>query len=278
MIVLGIPVMNQHRLTQECLERIIAATSRNGNVRIALIDNASDTPIPPLSSLPVPVDIIRNEKNRGCFYPLKQLYDAYPQADYIGIMHNDVFMYQVNWDKKIEEAFVNNESVGMLGAAGSDQADVAGGRGTGTMHNFLGKLGQPQGTSRKVQGLHPAVLLDSLFMMFRRNVIPRLKISDDILLYHFYDKIWSMRVIEAGYNVAVLGLALDHIGGMTATADEKYKEDAKLFCLEHRIPLIEDDAEKTLYYEGERRLLSEYRDKKSYIPCRIDDEWIMQSG
>lgn len=280
MIVLGIPVVNQHNLTQKCFDLLVKNTSLYGDVRIVFIDNASDTPleIPYDHNSLLPFDILRNVENRGCFFPLLQLYYTYQDADFIGIMHNDVFILEQGWNERVLQAFDDNPDLNLLGFAGSDQADVAGGRGTGTMHNFMGTFGQPQGNSKRITDLQPAVLLDSLFMMFRRDAIPFLDINDDILLYHFYDKIWSMRMLEQNFDIGVLGVKIDHIGGMTANADEKYGEDAKLFCQIKGIPLIDNDAEKSLYYEGERRLLEEYRDEKEFIPCRIDSDWVLQSG
>src|SRR5574343_633407 len=250
MIVLGIPVVNQHQLTKDCLHALSNATTVFPNeVTVVLIDNGSREP-----------------------YSLKE---------FIGLMHNDVLMYEPGWEGRIVDEFRKDQHLGLIGLVGSNEVDSNGGRGGGTMCNFNGTRGQSQAAGLKITTLRPAVCLDSLFMMFRRNVIPLMNIDEHIAPCHFYDKLWTLRTVENNWRVGCLGLEIDHMGGMTAIGDTQYWDDAVTWCKEQKIPLVknqagDDDGGLTVYLEAEKRFLGEYRDQKKRIPCRIDDNWVVR--
>ena len=137
-LVLGIPVVNQVALTTECVESIVGTVSSPSDFFCVTIDNGS-TPAYQGNL------VIRNEVNRGYYYPLKQLYDTFPEADLIALVHNDVLFYERGWDMRLRASFIKDPKLGLVGFAGSAQIDAAGGRGTGTMMNFRGAQGQQPG-------------------------------------------------------------------------------------------------------------------------------------
>jgi hypothetical protein len=131
--------------------------------------------------------------------------------------------------------------------------------------------GQDPSAGRRIEGIEPAIVLDSLFMLFRRDVIPHLVRDDekweDITLAHFYDRIWPIRTIEAGYHVVTMGTDNDHIGGLTTTGNERYRNDCIKFLEDRGIPY--DNPETEMYLLAERRYLGEYRDQKRWLPAII---------
>jgi len=268
-MILGIPVIDQQGLTQQCIRSLTQTVSDPTHFTVVIIDNNSDTPYKEDSykDLPFQVFVLKNKKNKGYYYPLLDLYNRFPE-EFVGLVHNDIIFYEKGWDVRLTRHFQGDPKLGLVGLCGSNQVDRLGGRGAGTMCFFRGEKGQPQSAGKKITDLQPACILDSLFMMFRRIVIPSLKIDEKIAPCHFYDKIWSLRTIEAGYRVGGLGSEVDHIGGMTACGIEKFKKDSEDWLNEMGIKYDKEkiDPRTAVYDEAERRFLTEYRQQKLMIP------------
>ena len=126
-------------------------------------------------------------------------------------------------------------------------------------------------------------------MLFRRDVIPHLVREDekweDITLAHFYDRIWPIRTIEAGYHCVTMGSDNDHIGGMTTTGNERYRNDCIKFLddrgiewqSETELDMNDPDyrrkpsgnPETQMYLVAEDRYLTEYKFEKQWLPAII---------
>lgn len=279
-MILGVPVVDGHELTMSLVESL-GRTSTLLNFRLVIIDNASEVPYDhrDYTGFGFQVDVIRNEENVGYYTPLIDLFRKYPDEQ-IGLIHNDMVLYESGWDSRMAAAFANDPRLGLVGLCGSNEIDERGGRGGGTMCFFRGadvQVGdrtikaQSQDAGRRIVGINASCTLDSLFMMFNRQVIEQLHPEGydwhDITLAHFYDRIWPLRVIEAGYRVATMGVECDHLGGMTTTANERYRADC-IRWLEER-SYIYDNPETEMYLIAERRYLSEYREQKKFIPCIV---------
>jgi len=268
-MILGIPVIDQHGLTQQTLRSLTQTVSDPTHFTVVIVDNNSDEPYKEenFKDLPFQVFVITNKKNVGYYYPLLDLYNRFPD-ELIGLVHNDIIFYEKGWDVRLKRYFQGDAKLGLVGLCGSNMVDILGGRGPNTMCFFRGEKGQTQSAGRRITDLQPACLLDSLFMMFNRNVIPALKIDNKIAPCHFYDKIWSLRTIESGYRVGVLGSEVDHIGGMTACGVEKFKLDSEKWLDEVGVKYDKEklDPRTAVYNEAERRFLTEYREQKKMIP------------
>jgi len=279
-MILGLPVVEGHELTAVAIQHIMDNRVFD-STKPVIIDNGSDLPYAKNSHYRgVGIDIIGNKENIGFYQPLKQLYDAYPDEEYIGIMHNDLMLYEKGFDKRMQDAFVQDPQLGLIGLCGSKEVDAMGGRGSYTVCNFMGRdvqvgeqiwKGQDPSAGRRIDGIEPAIVLDSLFMLFRRDVIPSLVREhekwSDITLAHFYDRIMPIRTIEAGWHVVTMGSDNDHIGGMTTTGNERYRNDCIKWLEDRNIPY--DNPETEMYLVAERRYLSEYRDEKKFLPAII---------
>lgn len=273
MITLGVPVLEQKELTADLIQSLCDTLANPADFHLIIIDNHSEDIYKAEDyTVPFKLTVKRYEENKGYYYPLLDLFNEYGNSDQIGLCHNDMYFYEKGWDNRLRNAFITNPDLQLVGLCGSWVADPFGGRGIGTMSNFKGIKGAPAGERRT--DLVPVVLLDSLFMMFRTSAIPVLEIDDNITPCHFYDKIWCMKMIERGMKIAMLGIESDHNGGRTSCSPA-YQEDAKRWCREHGLTLEineggEESGDLTLYHEGERRFLTEYRDQKQIIPCSID--------
>lgn len=285
-MIIGLPVVEGHELSKVALDHL-TKNAVMASTKPVIIDNGSETPYncdPPFEICKeingYKIGLITNKENIGYYQPLKQLFDQYPDEEFIGLMHNDLMLYEPGWDRRMLQAFEEDPQLGLIGLCGSREVDERGGRGGHTVCNFMGRevqvgaqtwKGQDPSAGKRIEGIEPAIVLDSLFMLFRRDVIPHLVREDekweDITLAHFYDRIWPIRTIEAGYHVITMGSDNDHIGGMTTTGNERYRNDCIKFLDDRGIPY--DNPETEMYLVAERRYLGEYRDQKRWLPAII---------
>lgn len=278
-MIIALPVVEGHELTKVAVDHL-TKNAVLASTRIVIIDNGSEKPYTCCKTMNgKKIEVIRNANNIGFYRPLLQLYEEF-EDEYIGIMHNDLMLYEPGWDRRMELAFKEDEKLGLIGLCGSKEVDERGGRGAYTVCNFMGRevqvgdqiwKGQDPSAGRRIEGIEPAIVLDSLFMLFRRDVIPHLEHSiddwNDITLAHFYDRIWPIRTIEAGFHVITMGSDNDHIGGLTTTGNERYRNDCIKWLEDRNIPY--DNPETEMYLVAERRYLSEYRDEKRWLPAII---------
>ena len=275
MIVLGIPVLNGHETTKQAVAHLVETVIDPTSFALVIIDNGS-TPAYERSDFPegFPIEVWRNDVNQGFYAPLKDLVDVSNGTEPMiyALMHNDCFIYERGWDRRVRESFINDRSLGIVGFCGSDEVDAAGGRGGGTMCFFRGDKGQSQAAGLKITNLRPAAILDSLFMAFRKEVAELLVSQEAPTPAHFYDKIWPMRAIEAGYHVGVQGVEVDHMGGITLVAETQYTDDMYRWCNENGID-HKGNPNLAVYLEAEHRFLSEYREQKKLIPGRVGNDY-----
>jgi len=305
-MIIGLPVVEGHELSKVALDHL-TKNAVMASTKPVIIDNASETPYNCDKPFEIckeingyKVGLISNKENIGYYQPLKQLFDQYPDEEFIGLMHNDLMLYEQGWDRRMLQAFEQDPQLGLIGLCGSREVDERGGRGGHTVCNFMGRevqvgaqtwKGQDPSAGKRIEGIEPAIVLDSLFMLFRRNVIPHLVREDekweDITLAHFYDRIWPIRTIEAGYHVITMGSDNDHIGGMTTTGNERYRNDCIKFLDDRGIAWRDNGStdiaaealdernipcgnpETQMYLIAEHRYLKEYRDQKHWLPAII---------
>lgn len=271
-IVLGIPVLNKKEVTDECISYLVKSVQAEDDFHLEVIDNASDEPYVLPEDLPFGASVLRNEENKGFYYPIVQLEERYPDVDVIAVMHNDVFIYEFGWDERLRFFFEDDPKLGVVGFCGSDEVDILGGRGGGTMCNFNGSRGQLQEhTGKRIRDLQAALILDSMFMAFAKGVIPQIGIPENVPPAHFWDKILPMRAVEHDWHVAVLGIDIDHLGGTTLVAEPRFETDMRAWCAKWDIDPGQN-AGMAVYLEAERQWLSEYRDQKRMMPLKVAND------
>lgn len=290
-ILLCMPVQDGFDWTVRALKAVDSSVNGSDRVSVLVFDNLSTEPVPKsLESgwVHIDVSVERAPYNWGYYAPLRYAYmkalaDGIP---FVGLMHNDLLIYERGWDRRMVEAF-DDLKLGLVGLCGSNEADAAGGRGAGTMCHFRGTpgLGQSQDAGRRIHGLEPAILLDSLFMLFRTPTIGALQEDwNNLPLAHFYDKIWPLKLAQVGWRTAVLGIECDHAGGITLVANQGYTDSCKNWFDSRpeeasHIPTGAHEGDGSInwntamYLMAEQRLLSVYRDREKLIPCRIDHDY-----
>jgi GT2 family glycosyltransferase len=277
-----ISVLNQHQLATTCIDFVKAYSSQD--IDIVILDNASD-PVFDYKLLDIKnlqyIKIIRLEKNIGV-YPTLWEGLKYTDADIIAYFHSDLMLCEKRWDTRVIQLFKEREKLGLVGFVGSDEIDASGGRGLGTTSNFKGyehKNSDVNGNKRSWKGsegrLHGkvnegfslAAVVDGCAMIFRRTVLENIKQRDNFPPHHFYDRLLSCEVQEAGYEVGVLGIGCDHISGQSVNGSEAYEKMAQEWVGQHGLVKGYNlNWDSVLYKEAERQFLEEYRENKKFIP------------
>lgn len=182
-------------------------------------------------------------------------------------MHNDLFL-QEEWEDRIIKRFESNPHIGVVGIAGSMEVDSKGSRGRGILCN-LGDTMPPDAT--RMTEFSPALLLDGIFMIFRRKTIPMLKIDKNIPLFNFMDRMWFLRLYRYEWLSAIEGIKAEHFGGMTEIGDVQYAKDAEEWLKKRNLYVEGEQAPTTMFKIAEKMYLDEHLG--GLIPSRIDNKW-----
>ena len=266
-------VYNQHSVAKVAIDNILQNSSKD--TEIVVLDNGSGVPFSYEHSQ---VRVVRNESNCGV-YP--SIWWALHESlgDIVCIFHSDLIVVEKRWDTRVKRAF-ENKNLGLLGFIGSNEIDSSGGRGFGTTSNFQGneyyesisrqswKATGAEKHGKKSSEYSRSATIDGCAMIFRRKVLQSIPFRNDFPIHHFYDKLLSCEVMEKGYEVGVLGIACDHLGGQTANKEEGYHTIAKEWCEKHGIVALVENYDLCLYLEAEKQWKEEYI-KKGFIPYKV---------
>ena len=275
------------QVTDECLGYIVRNSTPEVN-HIVLLDNGSYTKCPDgLCSYPN-VTNIRSDINNGSNAVFHEML-PWTTSELLAFLHNDVPIVESGWDKRVIEAFDNDPLLGCVGFIGSNEVDRAGGRGLGTVSNFMGLEYITGGAAaaevhgKRYAGLKPAATVDFCSMIFRREVLE--KLSKPEVAHHFYDRIWCLETIENGYHVATLGIACDHFGGgigMCRVPGEQVgcrnREDCYMRWADAEgIPYEKgQDLNLLVYNIAEKIYLNKWKLEKKLIPFKVRDDYSLE--
>lgn len=288
-----IPVLNQFVITEQSLKFLSQDDPRP--FELIVLDNDSEFEF--TTQMPG-VKVVRNETRYG---PYQSFWSGLSNTDaeFLAFFHSDVFVYEKDWWKRVEEEFDKNPKLGLIGFVGSNEIDQAGGRGLGTASNFQGRsttanitpiqdidvlhpvedqvemktwTGSPAEVhGKRITGIMKAAVVDGCVMILRRSVLEQIPFRENFPPHHFYDRLLSTEVLERGFEVAVLGIEFDHISGQTANQESAYHNMAKEWATKHHITPggIGTNWDSVIYQEAERQWLSEYRDQKHIVPIKV---------
>lgn len=255
-IILGVTAVDMKEMTGTTLSITLSNIANPENVQLVIIDNASKKPYKVKKGDKF-VQIIRNEDNKGSFYPLLQLQKKFPDAKVIGIMHNDCAIYEKGWDEKLLKMFDKDQDLGAVGLFGWQKMNKYGLDELPVGNPLEKKKAIPY---KRVKKLTPVATIDSMCMFFRGGVIPALRIDDRILLKHGYDKIFSLILrIHFRIKVAVSGFSFQH-KGMGMFEDKEYLQRLKKWYDKRwglKFPI--ESVEGMMMFEGRILLVDEFR-------------------
>jgi glycosyltransferase involved in cell wall biosynthesis len=291
-----ISVHNQWPLAISCYNETRKNTC--GDVEFIIIDNGSNLPI--IQQQFPGAKIIRNEQNIGVYPTFKQGFEV-ATGNVLAFFHSDVVVWEDKWDMGVIEAFDQIPKLGLVGFVGSSEIDFNGGRGGGTASNFQGRvLGQTidikQGLplnwigspaevhGRRIDNYMKSAVVDGCVMIISREAWNKIGYRENFPMHHFYDRLISTQMLEAGFEVGTLGVEFDHISGQTVNVEKGYQVTAYKWLVEKgylntdldpQNPSFQVSFDEThnydpdIYQIAEKMWLSEYRDTKHIVPIKV---------
>lgn len=255
-----IPVSNHADITDRCLKALLEESKAS---RFLIIDNGSEVPYQ--TWLPT----IRNEDNKGCLAGLRQGLEEC-STEFLTFMHNDVLVHENAWDLVVAKAFDDHPNLGLLGFFGAPGVAPNGGR-VGSKSRMLGTewgtLWNLHGGLLERDELMPSSVLDSLCMIFRVDYLRQIGIPDDWPPHHWFDRLFCVKMIKAGYDVATIGIEFDHRGG--SSTGQVYDDFVIKWGEDNNIQEGEN-ADIIMYNKGLQLFLNEYSHES---PLLVGNDW-----
>ena len=148
------------------------------------------------------------------------------QTDLVAIIHNDVYIYEPSWDKRVKKMFKNIPKLGSLGFFGSQGVGPIGERLQdpelpGQMAGISQLLEADRHGIRLLNDYRPAAILDGFAMVFAMAMIQAAGGLDPHYHYHhLYDRDLPLTSQALGYQNVVLNIPCHHQSGVTANRPE----------------------------------------------------------
>jgi cellulose synthase/poly-beta-1,6-N-acetylglucosamine synthase-like glycosyltransferase len=283
-----ITMLGQHDMTQFCLNKVVQ--HHKGDVEILIIDNGCDfTPeIPTVSGGPFTLKTIYPPQGNLGVYPVYKFGMEHATGDIVLFLHNDLIINEDAFDIYVRYLIATKPHLGLLGFVGSDEVAKNGGKGYGTTSNYEAKTYTYKdktwtGTDAKIygscyDGYTNAMILDGLAMGFRRTAWKKIGFREDFPPNHYHDRLIPLQVIEAGYKVGIIGIACDHMDAQTRSNEKKYHSIVQGWCEKNNVkPYVDNNGkiswEHAIHMEAQRKLLTEWRDQKHFIPKKAG-QWL----
>lgn len=274
-----VSVLGQHELATFGITKLLENITEP-STDIIIIDNGNDYIYP----LPSPRVYHHAQFENVGVYPTFPLGFEFSDADVVAFFHSDLIVVEKGFDDRILDAFAGDPRLGLVGFVGSNEIDWHGGRGGGTTSNFQGlEYTQPNtdGESAPIiwrgspardhgksdAGISNAAVVDGCAMVIRRSSWEKIGYRVDFPPHHFYDRLISTQMLEAGYKVKVLGIACDHISGQTV-GGKQYYDFAKAWCEANGL-FGANNPDQVVYAQAEHMWLMEYRDQKKLVPIKV---------
>ncbi len=295
-----IPVLNQHQMFRSVYQQLFSTSEKDVttskgivkacDIEFVIIDNGSTVPL--VDEDAPGATIVRNYKSIGVYPTFKQGMDN-TTGDIVAFFHSDLIVWEKDWQDRVINAFNNIPDLGLVGFVGSDEMDSNSGRGGGTTSNFMGNTmitgeGRWSGSPASAHGrtsssLSPAAVVDGCAMIIKRSAWNKIGFRENFPPHHFYDRLISAQMLEAGFKVGVLGIACDHISGQTVNQESDYHKMAYDWLKSHQ-PIRALDRgqvvdrtygefegrnyDEDIYGAAEHMFLLEYRDIKHLVPYK----------
>jgi hypothetical protein len=203
--------------------------------------------------------------------------------DYLAFLHCDLMVRERGWDERVIAAFEADPKLDLIGFVGSNKIDHLGGRGDGTMLNYIGAFYDGIGSGspaeyhgERIRDLRPAAVVDHCAMIFRRETLQQLTPQEGTYApEHFYDRILSCEVLQRGGHIAVLGIECDHFSGGIGPGMAKAELLRKRWLEQEGISYDPQDSYSAVYLESEKRFFSAF---KGFFPLRVNAHYEVQHG
>ena len=171
---------------------------------------------------------VRNEENIGLVKTFQQGYELALEsgADVLAFTHNDVLIYEKDWDKRVLSYFEKMPKLGGAGFFGSQGCGPIGERIQDVPRSNM-CAGMSNLLEAEVHGMRireeykSAAIFDGFMMIFRMEMLKKGNGFDQRYQYHhLYDRDYSLEVLRRGYDNIVINVPCHHFSGITANRPE----------------------------------------------------------
>ena len=177
---------------------------------------------------PKRMNFIRNEENIGMLKTMQQGYEN-ADTDIIAFLHNDVFIFERDWDKRILSYFEQQLDLGGIGLFGAQGCGLIGERiqdvpSPDVMAGMSNMLEAEIHGMRMAEPWRNVAIFDGFAMIFRKEALKKSNGFDQRYHYHhLYDRDASLEVLKNGYRNIVVDIPCHHLSGLTANRTD-YQE------------------------------------------------------
>jgi len=223
---LAIPVMNQLNDTKGIIELLRVNTS--DETEWLIVDNGSSDNWEGFIRKyikPKRLNFIRNDENVGLIKTMQQFYENC-ETDVLAIIHNDVFVYEKDWDRRVLSYFEEIKGLGGVGFFGSQGCGPKGERiqdvpSPGIMAGMSNMLEAEIHGMRMNKEWSPVAIFDGFFQCFHMEMLKKGGGFDQRYYYHhIYDRDASLESLRRGYKNIVVDIPCHHVCGATANRSE----------------------------------------------------------
>lgn len=277
-LTLTIPVLNQLNDAKGILKLLRDNTSRE--TEFLIIDNGSTDNYEEFVYQylkPAKVNFVRNETNIGLVKTMQQAYELCT-TDLLAILHNDVFVYEKDWDQRVISIFENHPKIGAAGFLGAQGCGPNGERiqdvyrqGQGaSMSNML--EAEEHGI-RLAQNWRYCAIFDGLALIFRMEMLKKAGGFDQRYRYHhYYDRDASLESLRHGYQNVVINVPFHHLSGLTANRGDYQDWVSKVTTEERKTD--ERTGDKYIHDKNGEYFAEKWKD---VLPLYIDDSLVYRS-
>jgi len=219
-----IPLINGLREAMPALALLKYNTSPE--VEWLVVDNGSTDPVEKYIRnyiRPKRLQYVRNEENPGLIENSQFAYEN-TDSDILAILHGDCFVYEKDWDKRIESYFRDIDKLGIVGFFGAQGCMPNGGR-----IQDVEMPGQQSGWSNMVEAeihgrrlkepWHSSAIFDHFAMIYSRKMLDCTKgfRVGGLKYHHMTDRWMSLESLRYGFKNIVADVYCHHVGNLAAS-------------------------------------------------------------
>lgn len=205
------------------------------------------------------------QDNLGMFRSMQYAYEA-GAHDILAYLHNDLFIYERGWDRRIVEIFTNEGRAGLSGFFGASVIHPGGDR-EGSRSNML--EAEIHGRRTTDGTYFECAVLDGMALIASREMLDvRSGFDLSYKVHHFYDLDLCLESIDRGFRNFVLPIPIHHQSGQTAHSPVFQK-----WADEHENATrakTGTSGERVIYEKSRSRFMEKWGNR---LPYRLEGGW-----
>lgn len=277
-LTLAIPFLNQLQDAKAPLATFRHNTSEE--TEWLIIDNGSTDQIEDFILKfikPKRMNYVRNETNVGLVKSYQQAYENC-ETEYLAITHNDVFVFEKDWDKRVIKMFEDNPDIGGIGLFGSAGCGPVGERiqdvkFPGQMAGLSNMLEAEVHGMRMDKDWEYVSIFDGFMMIFRMSMLKKAGGFDQRYKYHhIYDRDASLESLRQGYKNIVMNIPCHHLSGLTANRSD-YQDWIKKLQGREDGDMFTHDENSKIFKEKFKDVLPLYVEKDGTYRTGTQGQW-----